>query len=560
MQRQRSAWMAYAVVLAVAFTARLAGAEVAAFGAVRERPIPGDPVRIDTGLVAGKLLASGVKTYFGVPFAAPPVRELRWREPRPAQPWAGVLDANQFAPECMQMLRGHDINNYFGEEATSEDCLYLNIWVAPDSGKGAPRPVVVWIYGGGFSSGSASMVNYSGETLAGKGVIYVAIAYRVGAFGFLAHPALTAESAHHTSGDYGLLDQIAGLQWVQRNIAAFGGDPANVTIMGQSAGSMSVSLLQASPLAHGLFHHVIGLSGSMLSDDPQYHARSLQAAQSDGAKLQDDLHAPDLATLRSLPADRILYAPATAHARYSPNIDGYVLPASPREVFDAGKQNDVPVLIGFAHDESFSELGRAPTLADYQGEARKLYGDKADELLKLYPATDDAQAARAARDAGRDSSLGLQMHAWARAQTATGKSPVYAYLFSRIHPYTPGVTFSDHDPKTVGAYHSGDIPYWLGTLDAFSLFRETRNWTAEDRALSDFMSSAVVAFASTGNPNPGGGHDWPAYQPKQERIMGLDVQRKVIPWPDSAKLEFFVRNHPVDRTPPAPPAPGRSRD
>ena len=558
MRKARIVWMAYALVLAVAFTASLAGAEGSAFGQVRERPIPGDPVRVDTGLVAGKLLASGVKAYFGVPFAAPPVRELRWREPQPARPWSGVLDASRFAPECMQMLRGHDINNYFGEEATGEDCLYLNIWAAPDSGKGALRPVVVWIYGGGFSIGSASMANYSGATLAAKGIIYVAIAYRVGALGFLAHPALTAESAHHSSGDYGLLDQVAGLQWVQRNIAAFGGDPANVTIMGQSAGSMSVSILQASPLAHGLFRHAIGLSGSMLTDDPQYHARTLQAAEGDGAQLQEDLHATDLAALRNLPADRILYAPAAAHAHYAPNIDGYVLPATPREIFAAGKQNDVPVLIGFAHDESFSELGRALTLAEYQNEAHELYGDKAGELLKLYPASDDAQAARAARDAGRDSSLGLQMHAWARAQTATGKSPVYAYLFSRVHPYAPGVTFADHDPKTVGAYHSGDIPYWLGTLDAFNLLRVTRDWTAEDRALSDFMSDAVVAFAGTGNPNPGGVHDWPAYQLKQERIMELDVQRKVVAWPDSAKLEFFVQNHPVDRA--APAAPGRSRD
>ncbi len=544
------AWM---VLGALAGSAR---AQVSPYGQVRERPIPGDPVRADSGLVAGKLLPSGVKAWFGVPFAAPPVRDLRWREPQPVPPWSGVLEALQQAPECVQMLRAHDINNYFGEEATGEDCLYLNIWAAPDSGKGAPRPVVVWIYGGGFSIGSASMANYSGEMLARKGVIYVAIAYRVGPLGFLALPALTAESLHRSSGDYGLLDQIAGLRWVKRNIAAFGGDPNNVTIMGQSAGSMSVSLLQASPLAQGLFHHVIGLSGSAVLDDPQWRPAPLEVAERDGRSLQEALRAPDLTALRNLPADRILLAATIGGMHYAPDIDGYVVPGAPKDIFAAGKQNDVPTLIGFAHDESFSELGRAETLADYQQKARELYGDKATELFKLYPASDDAQAARAARDAGRDSTLGLQMRSWARAQAATGKAPVYAYLFSRVHPYAPGVTFADHDPKTVGAYHSGDIPYWLGTLDTFNLLRVTRNWTVEDRALSEFMQNAVVSFATTGNP----GHDWPVYQLRQERVMELDVRRRVIPWPDVAKMDFFIKNPVAGRGVPPPPTSGRSRD
>jgi para-nitrobenzyl esterase len=543
-------------ILCVALTIGPVWANVSPYGQVRERPIPGDPVRIDSGLVAGKLLPSGVKAWFGVPFAAPPVRDLRWREPQPVPPWSGVLEAVQQAPECVQMLRAHDINNYFGEEPTGEDCLYLNIWAAPDSDKPAPRPVVVWIYGGGFNIGSASMANYSGEMLARKGVIYVAIAYRVGPLGFLALPALTAESLHRSSGDYGLLDQIAGLRWVKRNIAAFGGDPANVTIMGQSAGSMSVSLLQASPLAQGLFHHVIGLSGSAVLDDPQWRPAPLEVAERDGRSLQEALRAPDLAALRNLPADRILVMSTNGRVHYAPDIDGYVLPGAPKDIFAAGKQNDVPTLIGFVHDESFSELGRVGTLADYRQKARELYGDKATELLKLYPANDDAQAARAARDAGRDSTLGVQMRSWARAQAATGKAPVYAYLFSRVHPYAPGVMFADHDPKTVGAYHSGDIPYWLGTLDAFNLLRVTRNWTVEDRALSEFMQNAVVSFASTGNP----GHDWPVYQLEQERVMGLDVQRQVIPWPDVAKMDFFARNPAASRAAPPPPAPGRSRD
>jgi para-nitrobenzyl esterase len=530
------------------------------YSQVRERPICGDPVKIDSGLVSGKLLSSGVRAYFGIPFAIPPVRALRWREPQPVPPWNGVLAADRTAPECIQSLRAHDINHYFGEEAISEDCLYLNVWAPPDSASGARRPVVVWIYGGGFTIGSASMANYSGESLAGKGVVYVSIAYRVGALGFLAHPALTVESPHHSSGDVGFLDQIAALQWIQRNIEMFGGDPGNVTIMGQSAGSMSVSILQASPLARGLFHHVVGMSGSTLADDAVAGARALASAERDGEQLQEDLRVADLTAMRAVPADRILAAQVAGRLHYGPVVDGYLLPATPAKIFAAGKQSDVPTLIGFVHDESFSELGRVLTLADFQARARKIYGDKADELLKLYPATNDAQAARAARDAGRDSSVALEMRAWARAQTATGKAPVYAYLFSRIHPYASGITFSDHDPKTVGAYHTGDVPYWLGTLDALNIFRVTRDWTDADRSLSEYMSSAIVNFATTGNPNAARSDDWPIYRLKREQLRELDLQSRVISWPDSSKMDFFVKNAPIDRTPAPPPAPGRTRD
>ena len=529
------------------------------YSQVSERPIAGDPLSTDSGLVSGKLLESGVRVYLGIPFATPPVGALRWREPQPVPKWSGVLAADRPAPECIQSLRAHDINHYFGEEATSEDCLYLNVWAGSEAAHGVHRPVVVWIYGGGFTIGSASMANYSGESLARKGVVYVSIAYRVGALGLLAHPALTAESPHHSSGDVGFLDQIAALQWIRRNIAAFGGDPDNVTIMGQSAGSMSVSILQSSPLARGLFQHVVGMSGSALAGDAIGGARSLSVAEHDGERLQADLQAADLTAMRNLPADRILAAQGAGRFRFGPVIDGYLLPESPADIFAAGKQNDVPALIGFVHDESFSDLGRASTLADFQARARKMYGATADELLKLYPATDDVQAARAARDAGRDSSVALQMRSWARAQTQTGKAPVYAFLFSRIHPYTPGVTFSDHDPKTVGAYHTGDVPYWLGTLDALNLFRVTRDWTDTDRSLSDYMSGAIVNFATTGNPNAAGAHDWPVYQARREQLRELNLRSAVVAWPDSRKMDFFVKNRPIDSAPaPAPVA--RSRD
>lgn len=518
-----------------------------------ERAIAEDPVALDSGRIDGKQLSSGVKAYFGIPFAAPPVGALRWREPQPVKPWSGVLHADRFAPECVQALRAHDINHYFGEEATSEDCLYLNVWVPPNAKSNARLPVAVWIYGGGFTIGSAAMANYSGESLARKGIVYVTVAYRVGALGFLAHPALTAESPHHTSGNQGLLDQIAALQWVQRNIAQLGGDPGNVTIMGQSAGSMSVSILQSSPLARGLFHRVVGMSGGSFSSGGGAGApQTLAAAEQGGPKLQEQLEADSLASLRSLSSDRILQAQLAVPLRYGPVIDGYLLPAAPAEIFAAGKQNDVPTLIGFTHDESFSEIGRANTLTAYRESARRLYGEKGQALLELYPAKDDDEARKAATMAARDSSVALQMRNWARAQSGSGKAPVYAYLFSRVHPYTPGVLFSDHDPRTVGAYHTGDVPYWLGTLDSLNLFRTTRDWTDYDRKLADLMSGAIVSFATTGNPASAATGPWPAYRADKEEIREFGDSTALVRWPNRKQLDFFAANAPL--TSPAPAA------
>jgi para-nitrobenzyl esterase len=536
--------------------AALLAASAAGEAQVTEQAIPGDPLVIEGGRVAGKLLPSGVRAYFGVPFAAPPLRELRWREPQSVVAWTGTRHADRFAPECIQTLRAHDINHYFGEEATSEDCLYVNVWTPPASGA-ARRPVVVWIYGGGFTIGSAAMANYSGEALARKGVVYLTIGYRVGALGFLAHPALTAESAWHASGNFGFLDQIAALQWVQRNIERFGGDPGNVTIMGQSAGSMSVSVLQASPLARGLFHRAVGMSGAAFGNGTAIGAQTLAAAEAGGPRLQAHLGAASLEAMRNLSADRILQAQLAVPLRYGPVVDGHLLPATPAEIFASGAQNDVPIMIGFTRDESFSELARARSLSDYREAAERLYGSKSQKLLALYPAKDDATAQRAAVDAARDSSVGLQMRSWARAQVSTGKAPVYAYLFSRVHPYVSGIRFSDHDPKTVGAYHTADVPYWLGTLESLNLFRKTREWTDADWALSGAMSDAIVAFATAGDPNAGGGAKWPRYRPDREQLQEFGTEVRVTAWPNRSQLDFFAAN------PPQPATPGtsaRSRD
>jgi para-nitrobenzyl esterase len=404
------------------------------------------------------------------------------------------------------------------------------------------------------------MANYGGEALAAKGVVYVSIAYRLGALGFMAHPELTAESKQHASGNWGFLDQVSALEWIQRNIAQFGGDPSNVTIMGQSAGSMSVSLLQASPLARGLFHRAVGMSGASFGSGDADRIQSLADAEDGGTRLQRNLEAASLAAMRSLSADRILAAQLALPLRYGPVLDGRFLPDTPAQIFARGQQNDVPLMIGFTHDESFSELARATTLDQYRGAAERLYGTSSRKLLELYPASDDASARRAATAAARDSSVALQMHQWAQAQAATGKAPAYVYLFSRVHPYAPGVTFSDHDPRTVGAYHTGDVPYWLGTLESLNLIRKTRDWTDADRALSEQMSAALVTFATSGNPNHSGANrpgapEWPHYAPAREQIIEFGETMKLVAWPNREKLEFFAAN------PPQPPSSrGGARD
>jgi para-nitrobenzyl esterase len=512
-----------------------------------ETPIPGDPVAIDSGLVSGKVMPSGVKVYLGVPFAAPPVRELRWRDPQPVAPWKGVYHADRKPSMCMQQMRAHDLNHYFGEESASEDCLYLNLWAPAAAKAGDKRPVLVFIYGGAFVQGTANMANYSGEHLAKKGVVYVAMNYRVGAFGFMAHPELSAENGRKTSGNWGLLDQIAALQWVHRNIERFGGDPGNVTIMGQSAGSASVSYLQSSPLARGLIHRVFGMSGSAIVNGGAGRTSPLRDAEQAGRQFQEALKAASLADLRQLPAD-VIYAAQRAQGapRFQPVVDTYLLPAMPNQIFADGRQNDVPVLLGFMHDESTNPLRTSKTVTDYTAAARRLFGDAADAFLKLYPVASDADVAVKGADAAREAGIESTQRAWARAQAKTGRAAVYINVFSRVHPYAPGVTFSDHDPKTVGAYHTGEVPYWFQTQDAYNLFRTTRNWTPYDRDLSATLSDALIAFAKTGNPNTPA-IVWPRYDPANEQMMEFGDSIRVLRM-NTAGLDFFVA-HPAAALP-----------
>jgi para-nitrobenzyl esterase len=516
---------------------------IALLAAAVASPVAAQTVAIDTGQIEGKTLASGVRAWLGVPFAAPPVRELRWKAPQPAAKWDGVYHADRFAPMCLQAGRGRMMNHYFGTEATSEDCLYLNVW-APASGK--KLPVVVWIYGGGFTVGSASMANYSGEGLTEKGVVRVNLAYRVGPMGFLAHPELTKEGGGH-SGNYGLMDQVAGLEWIKRNIAAFGGDPGNVTIIGQSAGSISVSLLQIDQKAKGLFHKIVGMSGS--AHGGNMGPVSLAEGEARGKALQNKLAAAGIEVMRDMAGDRILAA-AAGTSGGAIVIDGEHIVAPVADSFMANEHSAVPVMVGFTRDERFANLGPAKTVAEYESVVRAAFPQNAAAILKAYPVKDDPGVQRALIDLMRDMSVGRQMFTWAAINTNT-KSPAYGYFFTRRQPYVDGIRFADHDPATVGAYHTGEVPYFLRTLDSLNLFRTTRDWSAEDRALSDIMSGAILQSAKTGNPG------WAAFDAKKPKAMRFDFGGSMIEWPNARALPLLSEGQ---NSPPPLAIPGRIRD
>ena len=515
------------------------------------RPVPGDPVRIDSGLLAGTLIGHGVKAYYGIPFAAPPVRQNRWRAPQPVKPWQGIYTADTKRPSCMQPMRAPDINHYFGAQSISEDCLYLNVWAPAEARPGANLPVVVWIFGGAFVIGSANMPVYSGAHLAHHGVIYVAANYRVGVFGFLALARLTAESTHHASGNWGLLDQIAALKWVQRNIRAFGGDPGNVTLVGQSAGSMSINLLQASPLTRGLFERAIGLSGSSLVGSPELATPSRQQAQAQGLKLTRALHATGLAQMRGLAADQVLAAAQRAHFRARPDVDGYVLPESPQQIFEEGKEQQIPILVGSTNTDLGTGIAllSAATPQQYRDAARRMFGASTRAFLDVWPARSDAQVRRQSLAVSRDSGMGLAALGWATLQAKTAQAPAYLYLFDHVEPFAPGVTFADlPDPAEAGAYHFSDVAYWLGTLNTYNLFRITRDWKPADIALSREMQDVILAFAKTGTP------DTPAVRFRRfdpanpyRTILGVPVRLRKL---NARGIAFLLQHPPAWPRPP----------
>jgi para-nitrobenzyl esterase len=507
-------------------------------------PIPGDPITLETGKLSGTLLDSGVKAYLGVPYAAPPVRELRWHEPMPARPWKGIYNADTKLTNCYIALRATTLNHYFGEIKSSEDCLYTNVWVPPDAKPGDRLPVVVWIHGGGFQEGSINFDIYSGEPLARKGVIFVGIPYRVNIFGNLAHPELSAASGHKASGNWGLMDQMAGLKWIQRNIAAFGGDPGNVTVLGQSAGAQALDDLQSTPMARGLYAKLIGLSGS-------FHGvfaprqDTLKEVEAQGVQLQKAMKARDVAEMRTIPADQLTaIAAANKIVFRGPAIDGYVLPQTPEQAVAGGTQTDVPMLLSSVGNDgnSKTKVTAATSLAEYRAAAQELYGADAGQFLKLFPAATDAEAVRQAKEVARITGYGIIERDWAKAQSATAKSPIWLVQFDHPHPYPPGVVITDMDVKTAGAYHNSDLPFWYGTLDSLNLFRRTRAWTPFDYKLSNQMQDVVVAFARSGNPNTAE-VKVPRYDPRHEQRLVFGDTGNRVETLNKSQVDF-IQAHP----------------
>jgi len=520
------------------------------------QPIASDPVATTSGAIAGTRIDGNVRAYLGIPYAAPPVGDLRWAPPRPVS-WQGVRNADRTGPECIQVLRPHGINHYFGEEATSEDCLFMNIWT-PEAKPAAKLPVVVFIYGGGFTIGSSGMPNYRGAAVAQRGAIFVNFNYRVGAFGFMAHPELTREQGGH-SGNYGLMDQIAALRWVKANIAAFGGDPDKVTIIGQSAGALSVSSLIFSPEAKGLFR-----SATMTSWCNYHDAMpTLAEAEATGVAVQQRLKADSLAALRNIPADRILAIQSESQLGANvagiriggPIVDGYVLPGQKPALLAAGQLNRVPIIASSNTDDidiPMSPFGHAATLDQYRGMAQTAFGADAAAFLRLFPATSDTEAAAMARRVAHLAGFVLASRQCARDQASIAQ-PAWLDQFSRKHPYTPGVHIADQDPATIGAYHTGDVPYWLGTLDIYNSLRRTRDWTPYDRQLSATMMDHLIAFARDGKP----GAAWPAWslRKESETLFGDSIAVRPL---DVRRLDWLAA-HPMIRQA-LPPRPGSPRD
>jgi len=496
-------------------------------------PARADPIQISGGLISGTVVG-GVQAYKGIPYAKPPVGDLRWRPPQPVVPWSGTLIADEFSPICVQPdpLGGHSIFTrlfFTPIEPRSEDCLYLNVWTTAQAGD--KRPVMVWIPGGGFVGGSSAGKVYDGAELAKKGVVLVSINYRVWKFGFLAMPELSKESEHHVSGNYGLLDQIAALQWVKQNVAAFGGDPDNVTIFGQSAGSSSATFLMASPLAKGLFHRAIGESGGAfaapVAGSPL--GRTLQTlpdAEAVGSKLMAALKVASLAEMREKTPWEILAIPSANRFESSvPINDGYVMPGTTDQIFVSHRQNDVPLLLGSNSDEG-SNFPTMKTLVSFREDARQTLGPFADEFLRVYQANDDTQAAQASALALRDMRISWPNLQWAKAQARTGQSKVFFYYFRHAPPAPPKEHYVENLGKDLGSYHGAELAYVFGNF----VPREWA-WTEMDRDFARLISRYWVNFAATGDPNGPGLPEWPVFDPKTDSVLYFDktVERGPIP-------------------------------
>lgn len=475
-------------------------------------------VKTANGTLEGVIETSGVVSYKGIPFAQPPVGNLRWKEPQAPKNWTGVRKADHFGPQAMQRYIYSDMQ--FRSDGKSEDCLYLNVWT-PSQAKGKKLAVLVYFYGGGFQAGDGSEYRYDGEALAKKGIITVTVNYRLGIFGFMAHPELTAESPHKASGNYGLMDQHAALVWVQKNIAAFGGDPSKVTIGGESAGSMSVCGQVASPLSKGLFRAAIGESGALLGN---LSPHPLADAEQGGMKFAASIGANSLADLRKIPADTLLKL--SAHTGFAPDVDGYFLPESPQAIFAAGKQMDVSLLAGWNSAEGGPNgiLGRSePTVDNYKASVERLYNDRAQDILGAYPAATDADVIQAATNLASDRFIAYATWKFVDMQSKTGHKPVYRYFFNKRRPImadAPAGTV-DHSP---GAAHASEIEYALGNLPTNKVYA----WTPDDYKTSETMQNYFVNFVKTGNPNGVGLPTWDTVKNGKYMVINQNSQQQPI--------------------------------
>jgi para-nitrobenzyl esterase len=490
------------------------------------RPAGLGEVKTQAGLVSGTHNEEGdIAVFKGIPFAAPPLGELRWKAPQPVKPWTGLRQCDAFGPSPMQAqpkpFSMWSAEFLIPQVPISEDCLYLNVWSGAKS-EAEKRPVLVWIYGGGFVSGGSAVPIYDGEAMAKKGLVFVSINYRVGPLGFFAHPELTRESGNNASGNYGLMDQIAALKWVQQNIAAFGGDPDNVTIAGQSAGSFSVNYLVASPLAKGLFNKAIAQSGAKFSRD----IPTLQQAEKEGVRLARSLKVSSLSDLRKVPAAELLQA--QGQGLRGAILDGYVLPEAVVDLFAAGKQNPVSLLTGWNQDEGLV-FGPVKNAEAYRRQAQAQYGADAKTYLQHYPAATDSQAAASQLNVSRDLIFGVHNYTWANMQRTQGGGKAYVYRFTRKVPATG-------EYVKYGAFHTGEVPYAYDNLRFVD-----RPWEPVDHQLAKAMSAYWANFAKTGDPNGEGLPVWPAYEVSTKKIMVFGEKPTAATLPDQASLDFLYK-------------------
>jgi para-nitrobenzyl esterase len=489
-----------------------------------------ETIEVESGrLKTPRADAAGVRCFKGVPYAAPPLGALRWRPPQPAEQWSGVRPTHVFGPGSLQTKVFDDIDPTLA--GVSEDCLYLNVWTPANLSAGERLPVFFWIHGGGFAVGSGAEPRYDGARLAAKGIVLVTVNHRLNALGFLAHPELTAESATRSSGDYGMLDLVAALKWVGANIAAFGGDPDAVTIGGESAGSMAVSGLMASPLAESLFARAIGESGSLF-DSHTRRLKRLAEAEVEGRAFAERLAVARLVELRALPADHILAA--APGVGFWPIVDGHFLPGTPHEIFCDRVFNHVPLMAGWNKDEGFNFNLKQGVNAErpYGDIVRDLFGADAAGALHFYP--DGAEAAASARELGGDLMIGYSTWSWLEAACAFSRAKTFRFIFDRA-PLTPQGWFGERSSIEAGAFHSGEIPYVFDNLDAMGWLL-----TPEDRVVAATASSAWVNFIKTGDPNGAGAPHWPPYKTLDWSVFHFNAPAWAAPEENRDRMEFLA--------------------